>query len=372
MSSKRVLMVYIEPTTYILRLIRELMMKNDWQVNVLFIAQNHSQQWNLPLDGITYEMLPTGRWKAFRILAGKLQSGLYDVLHLAGWGHSHMLMALLAGKLAKVPVLMETDTPLPFRLSFLKRFTKRLIYPWLFSLTTIFLPGGSRQARYLQHYSVTDNKIRIAYMTVDTTSISTHVDATTVTHRQTLRDIHGIGPQSIIFLYVGRMEPHKGMWDLLQAFSQVTSKSPDCHLMLVGDGSMNKAVATLALDHQGIHYRGRLSGIDLLDAYAISDVFVLPSLFEPWGLVVNEAMAAGLPVIASDRVGCIDDLIVVGETGFVVCAESSDQLASTMENFSFSRSLAAAMGKKARQHISPWTTARRAEVIRTTWVEVSA
>ncbi len=104
---------------------------------------------------------------------------------------------------------------------------------------------------------------------------------------------------------------------------------------------------------------GRLEGDALLNAYAAADVFVLPSTFEPWGLVVNEAMAAGLPVIASAAVGCADDLIVDGETGVLIEAGSSSELATSMARLADDIGLRRAMSRAARRRIAPWTLERK-------------
>ncbi|MBI3240881.1 MAG: glycosyltransferase family 4 protein, partial [Chloroflexi bacterium] len=121
-----------------------------------------------------------------------------------------------------------------------------------------------------------------------------------------------------VFLYVGRLEPHKGIQDLLDAFVDLPKESRKSHLIIVGDGSMRRLIESAARTHPAVEYLGRLSGNALIHAYSRADVFVLPSRVEPWGLVINEAMAASLAVIATDRVGCVDDLVREGENGRVL------------------------------------------------------
>ena len=90
----------------------------------------------------------------------------------------------------------------------------------------------------------------------------------------------------------------------------------DLCLAVAGDGSLRAHVEAIAAKPDcRVTYLGRLSGDDVLRSYLAADLLVLPSLFEPWGLVINEAMACGLPVIVSDRVGCADDLVRPAETG---------------------------------------------------------
>lgn len=363
-------MLYVEPTTYIMDLVCAIRAAGPGQVDVVFIAENVSQRWNLPLQCMPHELLPAGRVAALRALYRKLSEGRYDVLHLAGWGHPRLLVAMLMGWWLDIPVTMETDTPMPHRLSGWKRLVKRVAYPWLFRIPARFLPGGTRQAAYLKHYAVEARRIRIAYMTVDIAAISAHKEATPAARIRELRAVQGIDADATVFLYVGRMEPHKGIRELVEAVTLLAADRP-FSLLLVGEGSLSAEVAAAAERNARIRCLGRLSGAALLSAYAMADVFVLPSSFEPWGLVVNEAMAAGLPVIATDRVGCIDDLIVVGETGLVVPAESPDALARAMRQFIQDRPALRSFGQNARRHIAPWTITRSAEIMRATWQEVS-
>ena len=90
-------------------------------------------------------------------------------------------------------------------------------------------------------------------------------------------------------------------------------------------------------------------------------------MFEPWGLVVNEAMAAGLPVIASERVGCVDDLVVDGKTGVVIGADSPSSLAKAMTRLADDAPLRQAMGVAARQRISSWTIEAEAKIVVGAW-----
>ena len=115
---------------------------------------------------------------------------------------------------------------------------------------------------------------------------------------------------------------------------------------------------------------GRLSGADLLDVYSVADVFVLPSRFEPWGLVVNEAMAAGLPVLASERVGCVDDLVRAGETGMIVPAESELALTAAMQKLFDDQALRNDMSNNASALIAGWTLEQEADTIVDCWKQM--
>jgi glycosyltransferase involved in cell wall biosynthesis len=101
-----------------------------------------------------------------------------------------------------------------------------------------------------------------------------------------------------------------------------------------------------------------------------SDVFVLPSRREPWGLVVNEAMVCGLPVIVSDACGCVDDLVVPEQNGYVVPVDDVEGLAQVMTALAKDREKRVAMGEAARETIAPWVIERQAETIKTALVRM--
>ena len=313
-----VLMIYIEPTPYILGLIREIFTTSKASVEVLFVTANVSQPWNLSLHGVPASFLPEGTFAAALDIAGRLSTRQYKLLHLAGWGHRILLLALLLAWFYRVPVFMESDTQLPEGLPLWKRAVKRLVYPLIFRIPQRVLPGGSRQAAYFRHYGVQSDRIVKVQMTVDVAEIMRRSQALSEQEaRPGLRKELGFSESQIVFIYVGRLETYKGIEGLLDAFDGLSRTHPEAALLLVGYGTERKRVETAASVKESIHYVGRLDYDHVIRAYNCADVAVVPSIFEPWGLVVNEAMAVGLPVIASDRVGCVDDLVEHGETGLV-------------------------------------------------------
>ena len=119
-----------------------------------------------------------------------------------------------------------------------------------------------------------------------------------------------------------------------------------------------------------IRYQGWLENERLIDYYFISNVFVLPAHWEPWGLVINEAMAAGKPVIVSDQVGCVDDLVIDGQTGLIVKSQSVNALFDAMNYFYTHLEECQRMSKRALQLISNWTLQDEAKCICAAWSNV--
>jgi glycosyltransferase involved in cell wall biosynthesis len=128
------------------------------------------------------------------------------------------------------------------------------------------------------------------------------------------------------FLFVGRLIESKGLDILLEAFDRLAGDE----LWIVGDGPLRGLVEAASARNPRIRFLGYRDGDGLADAYRQADVLVVPSLYEPWGLVVHEGLAYGLPVIVTDQVAAGDDLIDPGVNGYVVPAGSSPALAEAM------------------------------------------
>jgi glycosyltransferase involved in cell wall biosynthesis len=129
------------------------------------------------------------------------------------------------------------------------------------------------------------------------------------------------------FLFVGRLIESKGLNVLLEAFRRFETGE----LWIVGDGPLRGPIEAMAAQNPRIRFLGYLDGDALADAYRQADVLVVPSLYEPWGLVVHEGLAYGLPAIVTDQVGAGDDLVDAGVNGYIVAAGSSPALADAMQ-----------------------------------------
>jgi glycosyltransferase involved in cell wall biosynthesis len=146
--------------------------------------------------------------------------------------------------------------------------------------------------------------------------------------------------------------------DFVRAVGQAARKHPGVWGLVVGDGRLRPALGTQATT-QGLPLRftGFLNQTELPKAYAASDALVLPSTSESWGLVVNEAMASGLPAIVSDQVGCGPDLVLPGETGDVFACGATSELASILARLADSPQLLSKLGSQAQRLIQRYSLA---------------
>lgn len=150
----------------------------------------------------------------------------------------------------------------------------------------------------------------------------------------------------IRFVYVGRLSPEKGVEVLLGAFARVHAARPSVHLLIAGDGPLRPVVLNCIRRGLPVRWLGPVPHAEVPQVLSQGSVLVLPSLQEPWGMVVPEGMAAGLPVIATDAVGSTELFVRPGETGWIVPPRSTGALAAAM--LEASSADLAAMGGRAR------------------------
>jgi 1,2-diacylglycerol 3-alpha-glucosyltransferase len=166
------------------------------------------------------------------------------------------------------------------------------------------------------------------------------------------------------FLNVGRFVPIKGVIELLNAYAQLDPDvRADVGLVLVGDGELKEELMRRASGVRPgtVRFPGFLQKDRLPEIYALADAFVFPTLSDPWGFVVNEAMACGLPIVATNVAGCVADLVHDGENGLIVSAGNVDALSSAMNRVANDADLRARMSEHSAQRIQSYSPGAWAE-----------
>jgi 1,2-diacylglycerol 3-alpha-glucosyltransferase len=233
------------------------------------------------------------------------------------------------------------------------------------------LVGGSRHGDYAMMLGMPAERIFRGYDVVD----NAHFTGGAAEARRDsarLRAAHGLPADYI--LASGRFVEKKNFVGLLRAFAEYRSLVGEraWSLVLCGDGPLRTQLEATAHRlglHGSLHLPGFLQYDQLPIVYGLARAFVLPSTVEPWGLVANEAMAAGLAVIVSKRCGCAPDLVREGENGLLFDPLDSHALAEHLTDLTEGRHDAAAMGAQARMDIARWSPELFAESL---WCAVEA
>ncbi len=199
-----------------------------------------------------------------------------------------------------------------------------------------FFASGSKAFAHLTHYlKVAPEKIAFKYSVVNNAHFYTTPKA--------------INPQEPLnILCIARYSHEKNLLFLLHCFRKSSLHSCS-RLRLAGGGQQKELLIQMAADN--VEVGDWIDYDNLPQAYATADVLVLPSNFEPWGLVVNEAMAAGLPVVVSDACGCAADLVEQGINGYIFTCSDEQSFISSLNKIFEQRHRLAVMGQASKKII---------------------
>jgi len=228
----------------------------------------------------------------------------YDIIIFNSYDTLSFFFILLINifSITKKYIAIESDTQLLMPKNYLKRSLKYFYLSFVFQNNHVFgLAGGNYSHKDLfRHYGMKEDRIFLMPMMVDNSKF--YFDKK-------------IFPKPFTFLFVGRLVSFKNVEHLIQQFNIIFSDK-DAVLKIVGDGKQGEYLIDKYTSEKVI-FKGKKFNKELITEYLSASCFVCPSLFEPWGLVVNEALSAGLPVIARKEVGACLDLINGNQTGFI-------------------------------------------------------
>lgn len=332
-------------------------------------------RWNIELlEGYEHRFLtnispdPGGGWLRLinpGIVPAILQ-GRYDaVILMFGWGSLTALLAVAACRAAATPFYFYGDSSFPppettFRSRLRARFLRSL-----FRGAGGFMTSGVLNAAYYAHYGADPHRFFLLPWAVDNERFARDA-VMTPSERSELRVRHGIPPESVAFLFSAKFVARKDPMTLLQAFERMRLRER-ASLVFMGDGELREALEQHAARTgvgDRVHFTGFVNQREIPRLYAMCDVFVLPSLYEPRGAVINEAMVCGLPVIVTDRCGSIGDVVLEGENALIYPTGDAGALSRDLDRLAGDDALRERMGSRSREIIETWDFARGVEGVR--------
>jgi glycosyltransferase involved in cell wall biosynthesis len=276
-----------------------------------------------------------------------------DVMWIHGWDSRLKLRALEVARRRGVPVLMRgenTLTAMPDGRG-LRGLLKRTYLRWIFYRCAAFLCIGTDNRNYYRAHGIDDARLFSMPYAVDNEFFTQQANRAMETREDFRREL-GLSPSRPVILFAGKFQRRKNAAVLAAAFQSLDrGATRDPYLLFVGDGEQRKLLEAVAATDGAVRVVGFRNQRELPAFYDLADVFVLPSSNEPWGLAVNEAMASGCAIIATNECGCAADLID-GRCGRVVSADDPQVLASALSEILCDESMARDMGAKARERVS--------------------
>lgn len=315
--------------------------------------------WDIPLlEGYRYTVLENrSRRPSLTEFGGcdtpqihtEIRRGRFDAVIVNGWVVKTCLQALAACRLSGTPCIMRGEVNgLRPRAAW-----KRWIHARLLSQYAACLSIGTNNLRYLRDAGVSQDRIFLTPYCVDNQRFAMAADACrSVPGREALRRRFGLEPDRVTYLFSGKFVEKKRPRDIIEAILLLSPTDRErLQVLMVGEGPMGDALRAAA-HSLPIRFTGFLNQSEIASAYAAADCLVLPSDHgETWGLVVNEAMACGLPALVSDQVGSAVDLVAPGETGAVFRCGDINALSAQLAALSLSPDALRGMGLNARRRV---------------------
>lgn len=328
-------------------------------------------EWDTPLlEGYRYEFLPGTGGKTYgtktfqpRVggLAKRLNRSRFDAVLVQGWGHYGMIKAAWLAKRAGLRVLLRCEATDHVAASTgIKRMLRETTVGFLLRHVDRCLAIGARNRDFYlargfpaerigtMPYCVDNDHFRIKAQTADLNS---------------LREEFLFTEAKPVILYASKFMARKFPDHLLEAYRQLPEPRP--YLIFVGDGEMKQQLEATVHNRnlKDVRFAGFRNQGELPGFYALANIFVLPSINETWGLVINEAMNAGCAIITTDQVGSAVDLVRDGENGFVLQANSVAALQSALASC-LAHERFESMGKRSLEIIKTWGIKENVEGLR--------
>ncbi len=286
----------------------------------------------------------------------------YDLVIALGWTMPNTMAAWSQRKMARLPIVVW-DESIPHAPNPLKKQLLPALRKYMGSFDG-YLATSSWCIDYLIGMGAARDRVILFPQVTDNEFFARNADVC----RARLEEVKcslGITTEKAI-LFVGQFIERKGIRPLFDAFEQVAAQNDQVGLVLVGQGALKDEMEERrALSRAGdrIFIRSHVAQQELPQYYGMADVFCLPSFYDTFGVVVNEAMASGLPVVATTRVGAVADLVRDGVNGRVVPPRDPAALAQALTELVNDDARRERMGECARERMKTWSVDTAADAL---------
>lgn len=296
------------------------------------------------------ECTPAGFWSlATPAIWKEIRDGKFDLVWLHGYAHAALLTAIAAAKSCGTDLALRGDSQLLLNPPGLRRCVRNGIINRLFRLFDWFLAVGTRNADYYRYMGASSRQIlRLPYS----------IDNRRFSGAETRPPA---GP--VIVLFAAKLIPRKDPFTFIEAARLLADRGVPVVMRMAGSGELEEQLRKKARDLKlsNLEFCGFVNQAAMPDLMRQSDIFVATSDWEPWGLVINEAMAAGMAIITSDETGCSVDLVHDGVNGYRIGHGNAKALAACIEDLVTQRDRLEAFQRESRRIVDAFSLDRSVE-----------
>lgn len=276
-----------------------------------------------------------------------------DFIILGGYEQPTYILISILCRLFKKEYILLFDGISTDRLNHKENIIKKYVKKIVINNSAYIMGNGTISRKYFKEkYQYPEKKIYNQYLTIDSEKINRLYEKKDI-YRKKYRELLKIDENDTVLVYSGRLINIKNVDSLVKAISKLKKKN--ITLVIIGGGELEKFIYELS---DKLEVNTIITGFiseqeEVFKRYFIGDIFVLPSVDEPWGLVVNEAMAAGLPVIVSNVCGCSLDMVKYGVNGYTVDPRDIDDISDKINHILKENMID--FGINSRNIINKWT-----------------
>jgi glycosyltransferase involved in cell wall biosynthesis len=349
---------------YRIPLFNALARHDNVDLHVIFLAETDPglRKWQVYKDEIkfSYQVLPSWRrrvgryhWLLNRGVGSALSAFSPNVVLCGGYNYVASWQALLWSRLHHVPFLLWSESNVQDlrRGNAIVEFMKGEFM----SRCSGFVVPGYSAGEYLRSRKIKEGSIVVAPNAVDNELFAT---AAAETRQDAAIRRAELGLPERYFLFAGRLVREKGVFELLSAYAKLDQAIREqVGLVFVGDGAERAALEEIAstISPGTVKFPGFAQREQLSSYYVLAEALILPTYTDTWGLVVNEAMACGLPVIVSQVAGCVADLVKESWNGLLIPPRDESSLAVAMARIASQPALRDTMSANSSRHISHYS-----------------
>lgn len=336
---KKILVVASHPIQYQAPFFKKMAESVDFEPLILFCWDFGTKEsvdpefglkikWDTPLlDGYQYKFLKNFSFNPSSQFWGQINLEIIkeilvfkpDFILILGWNSFTNWLSIFTAWILGIPLILKGENPLnqEYLKAKWKLLIKNIILRSFFKGVSAFLYVGKENKKFYEYYGVPQEKLFFGPYAVDNNFFFEKGNVLK-DKKEEFRREYGLKPEDTVLLFVGKFIDKKRPQDLLEAYKIALIQNPNLKLLFVGDGELRSDLERSSKNLPGVIFVGFKNQTELPRFYTLADVFVLPSgAGETWGLVVNEAMCFGLPVVVSNVVGCSSDLVLENKTGFI-------------------------------------------------------
>jgi glycosyltransferase involved in cell wall biosynthesis len=252
----------------------------------------------------------------------------YDIVLIQGWNHWANIKAIFAAKKNGLKIMMRSEATDHFEnKKSIRRIIREIVLKIIFKKIDYFIAIGENNKNFYLKRNIENKNIGFAPYSVDNKLFEIKNKNN---EGNVIKDKLKLSNSKKIILFASKLTERKHLDDLLKAYIKLEKPKP--YLLIVGSGEKAEETRSYITENKldDVKLYGFKDQNEIKEFYTIADIFILPSIKETWGLVVNEAMCANCAIIVSDQVGSAKDLVVEGKNGYIYKARNIEELSNSI------------------------------------------